>query len=84
MREKIAHLRIKLCRQGFVRRHDQRRSLGMLDHIGDGESLARTCYTEQCLPGLARLESVNQGLNRMRLVTRWLERSLKFLFGCHA
>ncbi len=47
VREEVAHLAIELGRQRFVGRQDQGRALDLLDHVGDGEGLARPGDAEQ-------------------------------------
>ena len=49
LREKLFELHKKLRSQSFIMSQNQSRSLDFIDHISDGESLSRACYSEQCL-----------------------------------
>ena len=67
-RKELAHLRIKLRRQRFVGRHDNRGTPQPRDHVGHGEGLAGTCHAEQCLERKAILYPFHQLVDRFRLV----------------
>ena len=66
-------LAVELRRQRLVGREDQRRALGRLDHLGHGEGLARAGDAKQHLVALARLDALDQLLDRLRLVALRLE-----------
>ena len=67
--EELLELAIELRRQGLVMGHDDGWPLDLLNHIGNGESLARTGYPEQGLMGKPGFNAVNQSRNRFGLVT---------------
>ena len=54
VREEAPELAVELGRQGLVGRQDQGRTLGRLDHLGHGEGLARSRYTQEDLVALLR------------------------------
>ena len=68
-RKKITHFRIELRSQCLIGCHDDGRPLYSLDNIGDGKSLARTGYTQQCLPCLTCLQPGDQAINCRGLIT---------------
>ena len=68
VRERTPELAVELRRQRFVRREDQRRALGRLDHLGHGEGLARAGDAEQHLVALVRRNALDQLFDRLRLV----------------
>ena len=49
LREKLFELHKKLSCQSFIMSQNQSRSLDFIDHISDGKSLSRACYSEQSL-----------------------------------
>ena len=73
LREEALELAVKLCRQGLVRREDDRRALGRLDDLGRGEGLAGAGGAEQHLVALAGCESRDQFGDRGGLVAGGLE-----------
>ncbi len=66
--EEILEFGIELGGQRLVRREDQGRALGFLDHLGHGEGLARAGDAEQDLAALAALQPVHEIADRRRLV----------------
>ena len=68
MREKLAHLAIKLGRERLVGGQYHGRALLRLDQIGDGEGLARTGHAEQGLGGQAVLQPFIQRVDRRGLI----------------
>jgi len=68
VREELAELAVELRGQRLVRRHHDGRSLDALDHVRDGEGLARPGDAEQGLRGQSGLEAGGQALDRLRLV----------------
>ena len=67
LRKEGAELAAQLGRQGLVRRHDQRRPLDLLDHLGDDHGLARAGDTHQDLVFLAPVDPFGQLFDRLRL-----------------
>tara|TARA_Y100000780_G_scaffold3523_1_gene3189 strand:+ start:161 stop:430 length:270 start_codon:yes stop_codon:yes gene_type:complete len=61
----------------FVGRHDNGRALHFLNHIGDGEGLARAGHPQQGLVRQARLHSLGQLGNGRGLITSRLEAGLQ-------
>ncbi len=69
VRKEVPHFRIKLGGKGLVGGQHQGGALDTGDHVGDGEGLAGSRHPKQCLEGKPRLETLDQGLDRPRLVT---------------
>ena len=77
-RKELTHLRIQLCRQGFVGRHHQRRPPSLRNHVGHGEGLARSGYPQQGLIGQPILDALDEFGNGGRLIAsrlKWLEQT---------
>ena len=68
MREEALELVIELRRQGLVVRHHQRRPVGLLDHLGHGEGLARAGNAQQHLVLLAVENTPSQRLDGGALI----------------
>src|SRR5438094_10481881 len=62
-----AKLTAELGRQRLVRRHDERRPLDLLDHLGDDHRLARAGDTHQDRVFLTSVDPFGQLLDRLRL-----------------
>ena len=71
--EEAAELVGELGGQRLVRRHDQRRTLDPLDHVGDREGLARAGRPEERGVGVARRDGGGQLVDGQRLVAGRLE-----------
>ena len=61
-------LAVELGGQRLVGREDQRRALGLLDHLGHGEGLARAGDAEQHLDAVVALHALDQFADRGGLV----------------
>ena len=70
MREERLHLRVQLRGERLVVAHDERRTVQLLDDVGNGKRLAATGYAEQNLRFCAGFHSLDQRLYRLRLVSR--------------
>ncbi len=68
MGEKTLELVVELGRQGFVVGHDQGGAVGGFDHLGGGESLARSGDAEQNLVLLAIEDAAGEGIDGLCLV----------------
>ena len=66
--EELLELAVELCRQRFVMAKNQRRALQALDNVCHGESLAGTCYAEQCLCLPALAYALHKLVDGLRLV----------------
>lgn len=66
--EEVLELGIELRRQRLVRREDDGRALGRLDHLGHGEGLARAGDAEQDLAALAGIDALDKVADGGRLV----------------
>ena len=73
MREELLELRIELSGQRLVMRHDQRRPLHILDHVGHRKGLARAGNAHQHLLRLAAAQPFRQRLDGLRLIAGGLE-----------
>ena len=62
VREKPLDLAVELGREGLVGGQDQGRALGLRDHLGHGEGLARTGDAEEDLGAVARLMPATSSL----------------------
>ena len=71
--EEALELAVELRRQRLVGGEDQRRALRRLDHLGHGEGLARAGDAEQHLVALVSDDSLDQFVDRVRLVALGLE-----------
>ena len=69
MRKKLLEFREKLCRERLVVRHDERRTLDLLDDVCHGERLSGAGDAHQILDFLTGADPVNEFLDRLRLVT---------------
>ncbi len=67
--EQFLKLRKKLCRQGFVVRHHQRRFLHLLDHLRNRESLAGAGGAQQGLIVQPFLKAFDQFFDSSGLIT---------------
>ena len=83
VRKKLFHLRIQLRRKNFVRRHNQRRLLHLLNDFGHGKGLARTGNAQQNLVSFASSQAVAQLPDCFRLVSRRLKRADHFKLIAH-
>src|SRR5690606_31981732 len=70
LREEALELAVKLGRERLVRREDDRRALGLLDHLGHGEGLAGAGGTQQHLVALAGKDTRRKLRDGGRLVAR--------------
>src|SRR5271166_6035592 len=66
--KKALELAVELRRQGLVRRKNQRRPVGPLDHLRHGEGLARAGDAEQDLIALMRPYAVDKLVDGGRLI----------------
>ena len=66
--EERLELAVELRRQGFVWRQHQGRAVGLGDHIGDAEGLARTGHPKQRLVRQAGLDAFDHLTNGFRLI----------------
>ncbi len=73
IREELLEFPVELGGEGLVMRNDERRLVELRDDIGHRERLARAGDAEQCLLVKAGFESVDQFLDRVRLVAGRLE-----------
>ena len=73
VREEALELAVELGRQGLVGREHERRPLGLLDHLGHGEGLARAGDAEQHLGAVLAPHALDQVGDRLRLVALGLE-----------
>ena len=73
LREQLAELARELRGEALVRRQHERRPLGLGDHAGDRERLARPGDAEQRLELVAPLDPGDQGRDRLGLVARGRE-----------
>src|SRR5262249_225015 len=71
--EEAPELAVQLRRQGLVGRHHHPRPLRALDHLGDGEGLARAGDAEQPLIAVVAIDAFDQFVDRLRLVALGLE-----------
>src|SRR5262249_45823057 len=67
VRKEALELAIELGGERLVRRQDQSRALGALDHLRHGEGLARTGDAEQDLVALAEIDPGDKLVDRTRL-----------------
>ena len=81
VREELAELAVELRGQRLVVREHQRRALHALDHVGDGEGLARTGHAQQRLVREALLEPFDQLRDRLRLIAGGLVVRLRAEMG---
>ncbi len=72
--QEIAQLGIQLRRQRLVRRHHDRRTAELRDHVGHREGLARAGHAEQRLERQAVADALDQLRDGRGLVARRLER----------
>ena len=68
VRKEFLEFAVQLRGQRLVRREHQRRFLHRFDDVGDGERLARTGHAQQRLMRETRLKTVDQFLDRVRLI----------------
>ena len=68
VREKAFEFAVKLCGKDFIGRKDQRRPLHRLNHLGNGEGLARSGNAEQYLVALLCCNPRDKFGNRGRLI----------------
>src|SRR4029079_17009195 len=74
VREELLELAVQLRGERLVRREHQRRTLHRRDDVRNREGFSRTGHAEQRLMREAGLETVDQSLDRLRLVARGPER----------
>ncbi len=67
-REELLELVVELRGQRLVVRQDQRRPVGLLDHLGHGEGLARAGHAQQHLVLFARPQPLHKLVDGARLV----------------
>ena len=72
--EQLLELAVELRREDLVVRHDQRRSLDLLDHVRDRVRLARAGDAEQDLRLVATLQPFGELDDRLGLIARGLVR----------
>ena len=84
MRKVFLHLPVKLCRECFIVRHDDRGAFELLNHVGDGKGFTGTGYTQQGLVHQAIIDALYQFFDRFRLISGGLIISLKFKFLAHS
>ena len=75
--EECPKLRAELRRQRFVVRNHQRRALHLRNNARHRERFARPGYAQQHLPLHARVDTLCQRLNRLRLISAWLIRGFQ-------
>ena len=73
VREKLFKLAVELRRERLVVAQDERWTLRLLKHIGNGERLARTRHAKQRLILLAAVQAVHKLPDGLRLVACRLE-----------
>ena len=69
VREKLFHLRIKLCRQRLIVSDHQRRLIELLDHIRHRKRLTGSGHAKQRLKLIPLFKSLHQLLDRLRLIS---------------
>ena len=79
--EEALHFAVELRGQRLVVAQYQRRSVDILDDIGNGERLARARHTQKCLCGNATQHSFSKLRNCFGLVTHWL--IIRYEFKVH-
>ena len=75
VRKELLELAVELGGQRLVVRHDQRRPLHGLDHVGHRERLARAGHAHQHLFLFPGLQTGDQRLNGLRLIAGGLKRT---------
>ena len=73
VREELLEFAVELGSEGLVVAQDQRRPLGLLDDVGNGEGLARPGHAQQGLVGHPGVHALHQLADGLRLVASRLE-----------
>ena len=78
VREELAELAVELRGERLVVRQHHGGALHALDHVGDGEGLARSGDAEQRLVRQALAQALDELLDRLRLIARGLVVGFEF------
>ena len=78
LREEFLELTVQLGRQGFIVRYYYSGLVKLGDNISHGKGLTGTCDTKQSLELIAFLESLNQCIDSLGLISCGFKGGVKF------